>query len=112
MQIDLSVVGTPGQPVIPARETATISLKHSPVPDPANAGQTIDTDLGSLVLPSSAGQGRTAYFNQVNQANGGIFPNESTDPGDVFKAATLTNAWQQEFVSNPASGHNDPNVGE
>lgn len=110
MKIDLAVVGTPSQPVIPDGETATVDLSHSPVPDPANPGQTVDTDLGSLTLPSSAGKTRNAYFADVNQANGGIFPNESTDPGDVFKASKLTDAWEQEFVSNPASGHNDSSL--
>lgn len=110
--IDLSVVGTPDQPVIPAGQTATIDMSQAPVPDPMNPGQTNPTNLGTLTLTSSAGQKRDDYFAQVNEANGGILPNSSTDPGVVFAASTLTDAWEQEFDSNPASGHNDPKVNE
>lgn len=106
MQINLQDVGTPSQPIIPAGQTATIDMSAAPVPDPNNPGSVITTDLGTLTLPSSAGMQRDDYFASVNQANGGIFPNNSTDPGAVFKSETLTDAWEQEFVSNPASAHN------
>lgn len=106
MDINLADVGTPNQAFIPAGETATIDMSASPVPDPDNPGAVITTDLGTLTLPSSAGQTRDAYFAAVNAANGNIFPNTSVDPGAVFKSMTLTNAWEQEFVSNPDSGHN------
>lgn len=113
MNIDLSVVGTPEQPVIPPGETAIIDMSHSPVPRPgAMNGETDDTNCGSIKIGSSAGMKRNDYFASVQALNPNMLPNMSTHPADVYRAMILTDAWEQEFVSNPASGHNDINVGE
>lgn len=105
--IDPATVGTPQQGFLTADTYGTVDLTAAPVPDPNNAGQVITTNLGSLIIPSAAGQfDRDAYIEMGNQANAGILPNESTDPGLVYLAVQLSNALQQEFVDNPESGHN------
>ena len=88
MTINVTVVGTNQQPVIEKNQVATIG------------------DL-KLSLPSAAGVPSYFYYwLMVTSLNPGIFPNYSYDQDAIAKANTLADAMEQEWVSNPLSGHN------
>lgn len=93
MNIKPSEAGTPDQKFVPANVIAVI--------DP------VDNGSKTMNLPSSAGIGTyNEYFMMVFALNPGVLPNWSTDPGAVSRAQVLSNAMQQEWVTNPDSGHN------
>ena len=100
MTISASTVGTPQQTVVPVNQIATVEAGAVKFPDQNSSSR-------ALKLPSAAGiPSYFAYWMLCNAMNPGVWVFYSFDPNDIATAQALSNASEQEWVSNPASGHN------
>ena len=105
LTISAAECGTPTQPVVPANQFATVQTGAVEWPDDGmGAGKS-----SQFNLPSAAGIPRYwAYFNFAQSMNLGVLPTGpwDYDPNHIATQAALSNAVQQEWIGNPASGHN------
>lgn len=105
LSIPAATVGTPQQPIVPANQIGNVE-KGAVSWDDSGMGTGVSA---SFSLPSAAGIGDFwSYMGFAQNLNRDVLPTGPWDfsPTRLATQAALANAVEQEWIADPASGHN------